>query len=275
MDLYDKLRKNPFVFKRLTGISIQEFQTIRQKLGPVWNRKHEAKKKIAGRPYGIGNLENQLLCLLIYYRTYTTQLFIGLWYQVDDATVCRAIKRLEPILAKVVAIKKDRTLAQGQVEELLIDCTEQPIQRPTKKQKAYYSGKKKRHTLKTEIVMTEQGRIVNLSNPHAGKLHDIGVRRSSTALPPGSRVYADSGYQGLQKEHKKTEIPIKKPKGKELTKEEKEWNRLLASYRIAIEHKIGALKVFQILAQTYRNYRKGYSLKMNIIAGIVNIKNGF
>ena len=99
--------------------------------------------------------------------------------------------------------------------------------------------------------MTKKGAIVRLSKSYAGSVHDLSVRRSSTPLPPGTQVYADSGYLGLQKEHKKTKIPIKKQKGQQHTKEASAHNKALSSYRITIEHKIRALKIFQILAKIY------------------------
>ena len=98
MNLYLKLSIHPLIFRRITGLTLEEFTTIIKKLPPIWRRRHLKKKKIEGRPYGVGILENHLLCLLIYYRTYATQLFIGFYFGVDDATVCRTIKRLEPLL---------------------------------------------------------------------------------------------------------------------------------------------------------------------------------
>ena len=105
MDLYSKLIKKPQIFQRITGTKKEEFEKIIQKLRPMWGQKIKAKKKISGRPYGLVSLENQLLCLLIYYRTYTTQLFIGFYFRIDDATVSSSIKRLEPLLAKEVKRK--------------------------------------------------------------------------------------------------------------------------------------------------------------------------
>ena len=84
-------------------------------------------------------------------------------FGVDAAQVCRIIRKLEPILAKIVALKKERTLSQAAIEELIMDATEQPIERPKRGQRAYYSGKKKRHTLKTEPRTTLKGRIVRVS----------------------------------------------------------------------------------------------------------------
>ena len=271
---FAKLKSRPRLFLRLTGVSTQDFLKISEKCRPLWE-KNLASKKLSGRPYGLTDLEHHIICLLLYYRCYTSQLFLGFLFNVDDSCVCRSIKRLEPILASVIHIKKDRTLTEKELAELIIDCTEQPIQRPKKKQKKYYSGKKKRHTIKTELRITGAGKIKGISNPRPGKCHDFEIHKDSDPLPPQSRVYVDSGYQGLDKRHKQTELPYKKPKGGRLSASEKEYNRGLSSFRVRVENKIRELKIFQILSQTYRNFRKGYGLKLNIIAGIVNLKSGF
>jgi hypothetical protein len=272
---YERLRKHPRNFHGITGLSIEEFEKIALNCTPAWNKKIIAPKKLSGRPYGVGDLKEHLLSLLIYYRCYTTQEFIGMLYGVDNSCICRSIKRIEPILAKVIAIKKDRTLTQKDLETIIIDCTEQPIERPKKRQKRYYSGKKKQHTIKKEIQMTEGGRIVSTSKPHPGRDHDFEIRKRGSPLPGHCRAYGDSGYQGMDKLHKATDIPYKKPKGGSLSKEEREYNRALSSFRIRIENKIRELKIFRIIGEKYRNKRRGYSLKFDIVAGIVNFKHGF
>ena len=85
----------------------------------------------------------------------------------------------------------------------------------------------------------------------------------------------DSGYQGLQKKHQKTKLPIKKTKKKPLSKEDKKYNRQLSSARVLVENTICKLKVFQTLHQQFRNRRRKYGLMMQIIAAIVNLKMGF
>ncbi|MBL3284279.1 IS5/IS1182 family transposase domain protein [Rickettsiales endosymbiont of Paramecium tredecaurelia] len=90
-----------------------------------------------------------LMMLLLYYRTYSTQMQIDFMFGIDVSRVCRIIKTLKRLVAKLVAIEKDRVLSYEETEQL-IDVTEQIIERPSKKQKD--SGKKRRHTLKTEIL---------------------------------------------------------------------------------------------------------------------------
>lgn len=139
---YEAIVKKPLVFKRIAGISISEFEAIAEKCLPTWKMKEKAKK-LSGRPQKLKGLKNRLLALLIYYRTYITYEFLGYLFGVDETTVMRGIKKLEPMLAKAVAIKKDRTLSADDLTVVLIDATEQPINRPKRGQKKYYSGKKK------------------------------------------------------------------------------------------------------------------------------------
>lgn len=85
---------------------------------------------------------------------------------------------------------------------------------------------------------------------------------------------ADSGYQGIAKIHKISQTPKKKSKHHPLTKEEKAKNRALAKARIYGEHVIGKLKIFRILKERYRNRRKRFGLRFNLIASIYNLSLG-
>lgn len=83
---------------------------------------------------------------------------------------------------------------------------------------------------------------------------------------------ADSGYQGLGKLHKNTKTPTKKSKHHPLTKEQKAKNRAIARERIGCEHVIGRLKVFRILMERYRNRRKRFGLRFNLLAAVCNLE---
>ncbi|MBL8676535.1 MAG: transposase, partial [Alphaproteobacteria bacterium] len=112
-----------------------------------------------------------------------------------------------PILARVMAITKTRHLSQEEVDEIIIDATEQQIERPKKGQKAFYSGKKKRHTNKTEVRVLTYGRIIHVYKTKPGEILDFEVYKKEAPIPRDSTVLADSGYQGLDKLHVRTEIP--------------------------------------------------------------------
>jgi hypothetical protein len=104
-----------------------------------------------------------------------------------------------------------------------------------------------------------------------GKRHDFGLyKESKTPIHPEIKVITDTGYQGLQKLHSKTTLPKKRTKKHPLTKDDKKKNQELASDRIANENVIGMLKRFKIIADKYRNRRKRFGLRFNLIAGIYN-----
>jgi DDE superfamily endonuclease/Helix-turn-helix of DDE superfamily endonuclease len=263
-------------FQRLAGVSVATFDQMLDQLSVLWNRA-QARKQKSGRPWETGGLEDHLLIMLIYYRCYVTQEFIGFFYNVDKSAICRAIQRIEKLAKPLFGVKREPRISRKEAEALIIDCTEQPIHRPGDDavQKRHYSGKKKRHTLKTEYIVTRQGRIASVSPSQPGSRHDLAVRRLGPTLPKGARAYGDSAYQGYDKEHTAIDYPYKKPKGGELTEEEKEYNKGLSRFRVRVEHKIGEVKRFRIVSNPFRNPRRTHHTKTSIIAGIVNMECGF
>jgi hypothetical protein len=95
-------------------------------------------------------------------------------------------------------------------------------------------------------------------------------KESKIVIQNKVKVIVDSGYQGLQKIHSNTFLPKKKRKNKPLTKEDKKNNTNIASQRVSNEHAIGFIKRFKIVADRYRNRRKRFGLRFNLIAGICN-----
>lgn len=271
---YIKIKKKPTTFNRLFGVSVPQFEIIMAKVNPEWNRRVLDQYKRPGRHYAL-RLEDMVLMLLLYYRSYISQEFVGYLFNLDKSRVCRIIQKLEPILAGVMAISKRKHLSKKDIEDLIVDATEQSIDRPKKGQKPYYSGKKKRHTLKTEVRTNIKGRIVHVSKSQPGAVHDFNHHKQEPPLPPNTRAFVDSGYQGLDKVHRDVELPYKATKNKPLDKEEKEYNRALSRIRVKVENILGDIKTFKILSDRYRNKRKRYNIKFQIIAGIVNLKNGF
>ena len=270
-----RLRQSPS-FRRLTGVSVATFDAMLARLRGRRDKAQGAKLK-SGRPWETGGLEDHLLIMLIYDRCYVTQEFIGFFYHVDKSAICRAIKRVEKLAIPVLGVKREPRVTREEAEALIIDCTEQPIHRPKNEavQKRHYSGKKKRHTMKNEYIVTQHGRIASVSPSQPGSRHDLTVRRAGPKLPKEARVYGDSAYQGYDKEHDGVDYPYKKPKGGRLTEEQKEYNRGLSRFRVRVEHKIGQVKRFRIVSDPFRNPRSTHRTKISIIAGIVNMACGF
>lgn len=106
-----------------------------------------------------------------------------------------------------------------------------------------------------------------------GKRHDFRVfKESGLQVQAATKVLTDTGYQGIQKLHGNSELPKKRRKDNPLTKADKQQNRQLASQRALNENVIGRVKRFKIIADRYRNRRKRFGLRFNLIAGIYNFE---
>ena len=106
-----------------------------------------------------------------------------------------------------------------------------------------------------------------------GKRHDFRLfKESKTRIHSEIKIITDTGYQGIQKLHRKSELPKKKSQKNPLTKEDKKKNQELASKRVVNENVIGMLKRFKIIADKYRNRRKRFGLRFNLIAGVYNLE---
>jgi len=176
--------------------------------------------------------------------------------------VLKDIRKLEPHLKEALPtpkklhskIKRLQTLEE--IEEILpefsafIDATEQEIPRPKNKhkRKTHYSGKKKRHSVKTQLTVNKQGLIVHKS-PHAkGSTHDYALyNHSHPKLPKDVTSKLDLDYVGILRDYPKLKVvlPFKKKnpgrgkkgvKAEPLSLEQKLFNKLLASVRVVVEH---------------------------------------
>ena len=125
---FKRLFKKPKVFLCITGLTLEEFEKIVEMARPLWDEKVEKGKIVSGRPYGLKSLEGHILCLLIYYLTYLTQQFLGFLFRVDDSCISRSIHRVAEVLAPVLAIEKNRLVPEQEARDLIVDCTEYPIE---------------------------------------------------------------------------------------------------------------------------------------------------
>ena len=132
-------------------------------------------------------------------------------------------------------------------------------------------GKKKKHTLKSQVVIETESLKVICTAHGKEKKHDFQLFKSSNIkLNESIEILADKGYRGIKKIHNSSYTPKKKTKNESLTPCEKEDNRELAKHRIYVEHVIRCLKIFRILASPYRNRRRRFGLRFNLIAGLYN-----
>ena len=146
--------------------------------------------------------------------------------------------------------------------EFIIDGTERPINRPKDKadRKTYYSGKKKAHTLKNNVITQRGGKVLFLSDTYEGKKHDKKIAdEEAYQFPQASTLWQDTGFQGYAPEGVKIEQPKKKPRKAELTQAEKDKNQNISKLRVEVEHQIGGIKRSQIVVQKFRNRMDHYA----------------
>jgi DDE superfamily endonuclease/Helix-turn-helix of DDE superfamily endonuclease len=287
----ERLLRCPEAFRRLTGLDPTTFRTLLPQVEQAWLELQGRRRQRPGRRRRPGagpkfalSVADQLLVLLIYYRTYVSHVFLAFLFAVDDATVCRTIRRTEPLLAGIFRIPERRVeLREDEVRELFFDGTERPTRRPKKRQRRCYSGKKKRHTLKNQVVVVRKRkragrrkagqqekrrlRVAAVSPTAPGKEHDKKVYdRTRTIVPPGVARVGDTGYQGTA-----LRTPVKRRPGQKLSRRQRRGNRRLSRRRIAAEHGIGKMKIWRIAGERYRNPVRRHTLVIKNVAGLHNL----
>ena len=159
------------------------------------------------------------------------------------------------------------------------DGTERAIPRPKDQeiQRFYYSGKQKRHTIKNVVIINEQRKIVLLTLTCEGKKHDKKVSdEAGFELPSGSCLYQDTGFQGFALEDVIIVQPKKKPKGMELTQEDKDKNCQISSVRVRVEHAIGGVKPYRIVKDKIRNWKDNFRDQVMVTCcGLHNFRLNF
>ena len=134
-----------------------------------------------------------------------------------------------------------------------------------------FSGKKRHHTLKSQLVVNQRTGAIICTAHGKGRVHDFRLfKTSQVRLAATIQLLGDKGYQGIVKLHANSRTPVKKPKGAHLSQAQRQANRTLATQRIVVEHVNRCLKIFRILSERYRNRIRRFGLRFNLIAGIYN-----
>ena len=178
-------------------------------------RKDVREREIgAGRPFKL-DVKDRFLMLLVYYRLYITYTLAGFLFDLDQSNICRDIQKMETLIRKCLPIPQkiynitNRLKTLDEIEKYFpgfisfIDSTEQQIPRPVdkKRRKAYYSGKKKRHTVKTQLMVNNHGIIIHKTGYKKGRRHDYDIYKENHPLTPKQVVNVfDLGYLGIEKD---------------------------------------------------------------------------
>jgi len=228
--------------------------------------------------------------LLVYYRLYITFTLSGFLFDLDQSNVCRDISILEPLVKECIPLPKKlykrtrrRARTIDEVEEnfpgfkAFIDTTEQEIPRPKnkRKRKSYYSGKKKKHTIKTQYMVNNEGLILHKTGHKSGRKHDYYIYKHNHPITPVQveNVF-DLGYMGVQNDYHtvKSVLPFRKKMNNDLSKEEKIYNKKHSQLRIIVEHAICRIKKFGIMGAKFRNRLRKYDNASDIVSGLLNFR---
>jgi hypothetical protein len=158
-----------------------------------------------------------------------------------------------------------------------IDSTEQEIPRPKNKRrrKSYYSGKKKKHTVKTQYMVNSEGLILHKTEHKKGRKHDYDIYKNKhPTTPPQVENVLDLGYLGVQNDFPtvKYVLPFRKKRKRELSDEEKRYNGKHSKLRVIVEHTISRIKKFGIIGTKFRNKLGKYDHVSDIVSGLVNFR---
>ena len=302
----NKLFNKPSKLLRFTGLTVYQYKILVGRLRPLWGSAEYRrlwldyrKRSIgAGRKYKIAPIEDKLLLVLLWYRTYTVMELLGWIFQLDATNIGRLITRMTPLIEEAAdpalfcylkttqkRRRKIRTWDEfvneyPDLAEIIIDSTEQRRRRPgnKRKQKNVYSGKKHAHTIKTQITISKRGRILDVSQSYPGRIHDKTVLQKEKTLlylPRKTRKRMDKGYDGIIKENPRFNIilPYKRRRNSlPLTRGQKMANTIRAKHRITGEHIIARIKKYAILSDKYRSNEDDYNRHFRNIAALCNFR---
>ena len=302
---YSELSKNPSHFRNFSGLNLQEFETLNLKIKekyPAYEQKRlsrEDRKRAvgAGHPFKL-SLTDRVLMLLLYYHMYTSSTLLGYLFCVSQTSILKDIRKLEPLVSEVLPLPKKQHEKARRLQSLdeveaffpgfkaFLDATEQEIPRPRnkRKRKTHYSGKRKKHTVKTQLTVNKDGFIVHKTAHAVGSTHDYALyKHSHPHLPDNVRLDLDLGYLGIKADYPKLNcmLPFKKKnpgrgkhgvKAQELSAEQKAFNKALAKERVVVEHTNSRVKKFRVFGDEFRNRLKLYDTMTDIVCGLVNFR---
>ncbi len=290
---YIYLSQQPSIFKKCTGIPLNEFDELVKEILPLYaeaenqrlQRSERQRASGAGHPFEL-EARDHVLLTLVWLRLYPIHEVLGYLFGISDSTVSRLLERVLPILAQAgrdtMRLPDPGKKHRRQLSDLLqaipelvlvVDSFEQRVQRPPH-DNSHFSGKKRQNTLKSQVTVDGQtGRIVDTSMSVRDPISDLTLLKQSgivARLPPGCGLVGDLGYLGMDKLHPLAFIPRRKPRGKPHPPENHPYNTAFSAFRVIVEHTIGRLRRFQSLSQMDRHHRLHHATRVAAVAGLVN-----
>ena len=300
-----RLRAVPAAFRAMTGLSGAEFDALAQEVVPAITAAEQARRSGRKRRRAVGgghpfslSFREQLLLVVIWLRQYPTSPVLGFLFGISHPTVLRTIARVLPILEQS---GRDTMRLPGHGERgrrsrrslndllvaipdltIIVDSFEQRVQRPRDQEEAdrYYSGKKKQHTLKSQVAIDgDSGKVVAGSDSVCGPMSDLKLLEASGVLDrvdPDVGGLGDLAYVGMAPLHPAGLgfTPRRKPREQPRPPEDIVDTTACAAERISVEHTIGRLRRYQALTQQDRHHRQAHAARVRAVAGLVNRQLG-
>lgn len=285
-----RIESHPQEAKRLIGIDYEQFlklvalaeQRHLEKQAEIEKNQVRIIAKGGGRKPDLSPKEGVCLCL-VYLRQKPIFEILGLLFDVSKTKANDAFNYWIEVFRDILPAsqmeevegdsQKYQELRRMLCEyELIVDSAEQAIQRPVdyQKQKKYYSGKKKMHTLKNQFIVLPNGEdIVDIVVGQLGKTSDITLfRENRNKFNSQQKFIGDKAYIG----EKAISTPHKKPRKAEISEIQKEENKQLSSRRIGVEHMICRVKIFRVATEKFRLARNRYSQVIMAVCGLVRFR---
>ncbi len=271
----ERILRDDRLLRAMTGLNRKAFEDLLPSFSEAYRQsqmKPEVERKRApggGRKATLRTSRDKLFYILLYCKCYPTFDLMSVLFDFDRSCAWDWVHGLLPVLEQALGHKqvlpdrKVRSMEEflerfPEVKEVILDGTERPVQRPKDpdKQKEHYSGKKKRHTRKHITGSTRKKRVILLTKARAGKIHDkrqLDEEDMVGNIPDEVAIEGDLGFQGLQNEFDNVHLPHKKPKGKELSEQQKQENREFSRQRVKCEHAHAGIKRYRSVTDVYRN----------------------
>lgn len=296
---YAFLSRHPTVFRGITGLDVSEFRELVKDVLPLFAAAEVERLNRRERQRALGGgcdpelkSRDQILLTVVWLRQYPTYEVLGYLFGVSDSTAWRYVQHVLPVLEQAgrdsMRLPKpgkrgkrlDDLLKDTPELAVVIDSFEQRVQRAQERQEAdqYYSGKKKQHTLKSQIAVDENtGEIVDVSPSVRGPTADIKLLEQSQLLqrlPEGVGAIGDLAYIGIDKLHPQglAAAPRRKPRGKPRPEEDIAYNTAFSRRRVIVENTIGRLRWYEALTHMDRHHRRQHESRVVAVAGLVNLQ---
>lgn len=290
----DRILNQDRLMRAMTGLNRKAFEALLPSFTAAYQQSLVKPGTVRQRAPGGGRkatlwtMAEKLFYILFYCKCYPTFDLLSVLFKFDRSCAWDWVHGLLPILEEalghkqVLPARKLRSLGEfferfPDVQAVILDGTERPVQRPkdSQKQKKHYSGKKKRHTRKHITGSTRGKRVIILTKARPGSVHDkrqLDEEDLVNNIPEEIPVEGDLGFQGLQNEFDNIHLPHKKPRGKELSDQQKQENRELSRQRVKCEHAHAGIKRYGSVATVYRNRVPDFDDQLMLVAaGLWNL----